>query len=102
MQHATSGAPVEVRDRIADGVVLEVAHVGLARGVRQHLEHVRAVGSTHVVVGDLPRALALPDLLPLGLDDARVVAVLGCHCGRRLAPGRWMARGAGDSVRYTN
>ncbi len=93
MEHAASGAAVEMRDRVADRVVLQVAHVGLARGVRQHLEHVRAVDSIDLVVGDLPRALAFPDLLPLGLDDARVVAVLGCHCGRRLAAGRSVARG---------
>ncbi len=84
VQHAAAGAAVEVRDGVADRVVLQVPHVRLAARVGQHLEHVRA-GRAVAVVGDLPRALALPDRLPLGLDLLRVEAVLGGHGARRLA-----------------
>ena len=85
VQDAAAGAAVEVRDRVADRVVLQVPHVRLAAGVGQHLEHV-GLGPLIGVVGDLPGALALPDLLPLGLDRLGVVAVLG-HGGRSLASG---------------
>ena len=81
VQHPAAGAPVEVRDGVADGVDLQVPDVRLAAGVRQHLEHVglrpRVVG----VVGDLPGVLVRPHLLPAGLDLGRVVAVVG-HLGR--------------------
>ena len=87
VQHAAAGAAVEVRHRVADGVVLQVPHVRLAGRVRQHLEHVGLRRAGDLVVGDLPGALALPDLLPLGLDRARVVAVLA-HGARRLARAR--------------
>ncbi len=40
VQHAVAGAPVEVRYRVADGVFLEMADVGLAARVGQHLEHI--------------------------------------------------------------
>ena len=77
VQHARARAAVEVRDRVAHRVVLQVPHVRLARGVGQHLEHVGLRRAVAVVVGDLPGALALPDRLPLGLDGVRVVAALG-------------------------
>ena len=40
MDHLEAVAAAEVGDRVADRVALEVADVGLARGVGQHLEHV--------------------------------------------------------------
>ena len=40
VQDAPAGAAVKVRDRVADGVDLEVADVRLAARVRQHLEYV--------------------------------------------------------------
>ena len=86
VQHAHAVAAPEVRHGVADAVVLQVPHVGLARRVRQHLEHVGARGPV-VLVGHLPGALVRPDVLPLRLDRARVVTVLG-HAARRLAPGR--------------
>ena len=62
-----AAAAAEVGDRVADGVVLEVADVGLARGVGQHLEDVglglRGVESGVAGVGDLPGALGVPDAL---------------------------------------
>jgi hypothetical protein len=63
---------MEVRDGVPHRVVLQVAHVRLAGRVRQHLEHVGLRRVCGLVVGDLPGALALPDLLPLGLDGMRV------------------------------
>ena len=81
VQDAAAVAAMEVGDRVADGVVLQVPHVGLAARVRQHLEHVVLRAVHGVVVADVPRLLALPDLLPLGLDPMRLVPVL-CH-GRR-------------------
>ena len=40
VQHAPAGAPVEVRDRVAHRVDLQVADVRLAARVREHHEHV--------------------------------------------------------------
>ena len=77
-QHAEAHAPADVREDVAERVVLDVPHVELARRVREHLEHVRVllvevarVGR----VGDVERALALPDVLPLQLDCLRVVSL---------------------------
>ena len=86
VQHAAARAAVEVGDGVADRVVLQVAHVGLARGVREHLEHVRLRRAVDLLVRHLPRLLALPDRLPLGLDRARVVAVLGHASGEVSGP----------------
>ena len=86
MQDAAPHAPLEVRDRVADRVVLEVPHVRLARRIGQHLGDVVRVGAPQVVVAHLPRALALPERLPLGLDGLRVIAALRAHGARRLAP----------------
>jgi hypothetical protein len=87
MQDMAPGAPVEVRDGVAERVVLQVADVRLAARIRQHLEHVGLL-DVDVLVADLPRALARPDLLPLGLDRARVVTSVGHQslqvtCGAR-------------------
>ena len=74
----------EMGEHVAHRVVLEVAHVGLARGVGQHLEHI-ALGSLGIEarlagIGHLPGALFLPDRLPLALDRVRVVSVaVGGH-----------------------
>ena len=65
-------APAEVGDGVADRVVLEVADVGLARRVGEHLEDVRlglrGVETGIAWVGDLPGALGIPDGLPARLD----------------------------------
>ena len=96
VQHAPASAAMEVRDRVADRVDLEVPDVRLAAGVGQHLEHVR-VRSVAAAVGArrgvryLPRALVGPHALPAGLDLLRVVAILG-HRGRpRIESGRQVA-----------
>jgi hypothetical protein len=69
-------AAAEVRDDIPERVVEDVAHVELARGVGEHLQHVRLpavpwLGSFRVE--DDERLLSLPDVLPLGFDFLRVV-----------------------------
>ena len=73
-------APV-VGHRVADRVDLQVADVGLPRGIGQHLQHValrlRLVEARLAGVGHLPGALPLPHLLPAALDLLRVVAVHG-------------------------
>src|SRR5947209_19480552 len=87
MQDDLANAAMEVRGRVAKRVVLEVSDVRLAARVGQHLEHVGLLcgrGSSSArsrrdyVVGDLPRALARPQLLPLGFDMGGVVAAF-CH-----------------------
>ena len=81
MQHPHAVAAAVVGERVAHRVVLQVADVGLARRVGQHLEHVAlghvGIESRLAGVGDLPGPLALPHLLPLALDRARVVAAGG-------------------------
>ena len=82
VQDAEAVAAVEVGDGVADRVDLQVADVGLAAGVRQHLEHV-GLGAPAAVVRHLPGALVRPDALPAGLDLAWFV--LGSGHRRRLA-----------------
>ena len=56
---------------VADGVVAGVAHVQVAGGVREHLEHV-LLGLARVLFG-LVELVGLPGRLPLGLDGLGVV-----------------------------
>ena len=72
VQHPMARPPMKVRDRVAQRVVLQMADVRLAARIREHLEHVGLLLRVGLV-GDLPRPLALPDLLPLGLDRLRVI-----------------------------
>ena len=64
---------------VTDRVVARVAHVQVARGIREHLEHV-LLGLGGVLVR-LVEGLVLPDLLPLFLDGLRVVGrdLFFCH-----------------------
>ena len=80
-QHAEAVAAAEVRDHVAERVVLDVPHVQLARGVRQHLQDVGVlagrfrgaggrVGHDECVVGSpagLPLLLDRLGLVPLPL-----------------------------------
>ena len=66
--------------------------------VGQHLGDVVGVGAGGSVVGDLPRALALPHRLPLGLDGLRVVAALRAHARVRLAAEKAWTFGCGDAA----
>ena len=84
VQHPHAVAAPEVGEHVAHRVVLEVAHVRLARRIGQHLEHV-ALGRGGVEAGlagvrHLPGSLALPDVLPLALDRVRRRSGLrSCH-----------------------
>ena len=86
LQDPPPGAAVEVGDRVADRVDLQVADVRLAAGVRAASRACRpsavaaAPAARRVRVVDLPGALVGPHLLPAGLDLLGVVAVLG-HSG---------------------
>ena len=64
VQHLHAVAAPVVGEHVAHRVVLEVAHVGLAGGVRQHLEHVAlrraGVEAGLARVGHLPGALLAP------------------------------------------
>ena len=85
VDHLEAVAAAEVGDRVADRVALEMADVGLARGVGQHLQHVglrlRVVEAGLARVGDLPGPLLGPDLLPLALDRLRLVDARSSHRG---------------------
>ena len=66
----------EVRDRVPQRVVLQMADVRLAARVGQHLQDVGLVArilARGELVRDLPGALARPHVLPLGLDLLGVV-----------------------------
>ena len=76
-------------------------HVGLPGRVGQHLGDVERVGAGGGVVGDLPRALALPQRLPLGLDGLRVVAALRAHARVRLAAEKAWTFGRGGVMSVT-
>src|SRR5437764_8062476 len=78
MQDALADPAAEVRDRVAERVVLQVPDVRLAAGIRKHLEHVGGLARRRRIIRHLPRALAGPYLLPLGLDLAWVIPAV-CH-----------------------
>ena len=59
MQHAHAAHRREPRDHVADGVVAHVAHVDVARGVREHLQHVLL--GLRGVFGDRVETVGLPD-----------------------------------------
>ena len=86
-----AGATMEVGDRVPQRVVLQMADVRLTTGVGQHLQHVGlGLGVSRLdVVVHLPRVLALPQRLPLGLDLGRVIASVSGHiwCRRLLREG---------------
>ena len=110
MQHALPLVAAEAGDDVAHGVVLDVAHVGAARRIREHLEDVGGVGAfvdcrRRLARGGLLRRRwfrrpaggaadrpfdgirhyeglgLIPDLLPLRLDLFRIV--LTRHRARR-------------------
>ena len=96
VQDLQAAAAAEVRDRVADRVVLEVAHVRLAARVGQHLEHVARRRAA--AVGHLPGALGLPHRLPAGLDLARVIDALA-HLGSQTSSSRSRHAGWGRARR---
>ena len=86
VQHAQAVAAALMAERVADRVVLDVPHVQLARRVGQHLEHVLQARGVLPGLGVRSREGlgVVPDLLPLGLDRGRVVALHArCLVGNR-------------------
>jgi hypothetical protein len=72
-QHGVALHRAVAHDEVAEGVVAHVAHVGRPRS-GTGTSTARSTGPGIVVV-DLVGARVAPALLPLGLDDPRVVAV---------------------------
>ena len=77
-QDAKAHPAADVREDVAQRVVLDVPHMQLARRVREHFKDVRVL-LVHLAgaprVRDVERALALPRGLPLQLDRLRVVSL---------------------------
>ncbi len=69
-QDAVAAPAAEMGDDVSDRVVQDVAHVQLARGVRQHLDDVGlgALDLAGLGIGRVERARVLPDALPALLD----------------------------------
>jgi hypothetical protein len=74
VQHVETAHPLVARHHIADGVVAHVAHVNVAGRIRKHLQQV-ILGPVRVLF-DPEQALGFPLVLPLALDDVRVVPFL--------------------------
>ena len=64
VQHAPAGAAVEVGDRVAQRVVLEMADVGLAARVREHFEHIGLVALVVSPAGQARGRWRPPTCLP--------------------------------------
>ena len=72
MEDREAAHALVARDRVPDRVVAHMAHVQLARRVREHLQHVIAPLAGQVVT-DFVRAGGLPGLLPGRLDGGGIV-----------------------------
>ena len=73
VQHVVAAVTPEARDHVDVGVALGVTHVQVARGVREHAEHVLARARVLVAAGAERVGLG-PARLPLLLGRVRVVA----------------------------
>ena len=71
VQHVVAAHAGLTGHGIADGVVARVAHVQVARRIREHLEHILL--GLAVVGVDGKEVGVLPGLHPLGLNGLRVV-----------------------------
>ena len=77
VQHIEAAHAGLARHGVADGVVARMSHVQVARGVREHLEHVLlGLGGVRVHGKEV---LLVPRLHPAGLDGPRIV---GGHLAR--------------------
>ena len=90
MEHAAALMPVKPGYHVAHRVVLDVAHMRAARGVREHLEDVGGIlalawtGRSLLRIRDDERTLVGPYTLPLGFDLFRVVLARHPQSFRRL------------------
>ena len=71
MQHVVAAHAGLTGHGIADGIVARVAHVQVARRIREHLEHILL--GLAVVSVDGKEVGILPGLHPLGLNGLRVI-----------------------------
>ena len=75
VQDVRAAHPHEAGERVADGVVADVADVELTAGIRQHLQAVvlRLAGGR--VFGGVEGRIGVPAGLPSGFDLSRIVAL---------------------------
>ena len=78
MQHVVAPHPLVPGDGVADPEGLGVAHVQVARWVREHVQRVETRAAVVLVHGP-EQALLLPHGLPLGLDLVGIVGMGLCH-----------------------
>ncbi len=78
MQHIEALQPLHPRDDVADDVVADVPHVGVARRVGKHLEAVEL--GLRRIFGDFKGAALGPALLPLSIDVLRVYSRTRSAC----------------------
>ncbi len=66
VQHVVTAHPLHARQRVADAVVADVPHVGMAGGIREHLEAVEL--RLRAIDLNLECACGRPFLLPLPIE----------------------------------
>src|SRR5476651_1202089 len=81
MQHVEALGALVARDHVALRVVAHVAHVDASRRIGKHLEHV--VFRPGLIHDGAKGLASVPDLLPLGLGLAEVIALGFGRGGRR-------------------
>ena len=82
MQHVVAAHPHITRQRVADGVVADVPHMQLARGIGQHFEHVVFRLAAGVRLGGVERGIFGPSPLPARLDLGGIVTLLALRLRR--------------------
>ena len=89
MQHVVAAHRLVAGHRVAAAERLGMAHVQVARGVREHVERVEPGPGIVRILGRAVQTLVGPHLLPLRLDLGCVVAPAhGGHGSERPTPGR--------------
>ncbi len=81
MHHIEAARPAVAGNDITQRVVADMPHMDLARGVREHLEHIVFRAGILRPVGDGEAGAVLPGLLPDGIGGAEVVAGGQRHFG---------------------
>ncbi len=83
MEHVIALHPHVTGERVADGVIAHVAHVQLAGGIGQHLQHVIFGFSARCRLCGVEVRLCRPALLPAGFNFRRGIANFGRGLRRR-------------------
>jgi hypothetical protein len=71
MEHPLALPTHEVRDGVADGIVLEVTDVGFTAGVGKHFQDIDRVRRVGVIVHH-PGLLFIPHLCPVRINSVRI------------------------------